>query len=61
MTRDLDLLLPSPHPVGLIDPTGEQVAGAELPADTELLAAFAGLVTARRINDQASEIGRAHV
>ncbi|MCZ2826298.1 MULTISPECIES: pyruvate dehydrogenase (acetyl-transferring) E1 component subunit alpha [unclassified Modestobacter] len=60
MTRDLDLLLPSPHPVELIDPTGQTVAEAtrELPDDAALLRAFAGLTTARRINDQASALAR---
>ena len=55
MTRDPDLLLPSPEPVGLIDPQGRRVAGDtayDLPQGGALVRAYAALVAGRRLNDQ---------
>ncbi|MEZ0580944.1 pyruvate dehydrogenase (acetyl-transferring) E1 component subunit alpha [Nocardioides sp. MH1] len=57
MTRDLDLL-PSEEPVRLVDPSGTAVTGATVPADDALLTAYAALVVARRLNDQASALVR---
>lgn len=49
-------LLPSELPVSLLDPSGRP--SGELPADADLLRAYAALVTARRVNDQASALVR---
>ena len=61
MTRDPDLLLPSPEPVQLIDPQGRR-GGAdtayEMPGDDALVRAYAALVTSRRLNDQAYALVR---
>jgi 2-oxoisovalerate dehydrogenase E1 component alpha subunit len=60
MTRDPHHLLPSAEPVTLIDPHGRAVdaPGYPAPDDTALLRAFAALVTARRLNDQAYALVR---
>jgi 2-oxoisovalerate dehydrogenase E1 component alpha subunit len=60
MTPDPGDLLPSATPVVLIDPEGNAVASATypLPTDEALLAAYAAMVTARRVNDQASALVR---
>lgn len=60
MTRDPMRLLPSDTPVMLIDPRGEVTAPGALapPSDRALLAAYAAMVTARRVNDQASALVR---
>lgn len=61
MTRDPDLLLPSPEPVQLIDPQG-RAGGAdtayEMPGDDVLVRAYAALVASRRLNDQAYALVR---
>ncbi len=53
-------LLPPASPVVLIDSRGEAVAHEThtQPSDDALLAAYAALVTARRVNDQASALVR---
>ncbi|MEU8234203.1 pyruvate dehydrogenase (acetyl-transferring) E1 component subunit alpha [Actinoplanes sp. NPDC048967] len=60
MTRDPHHLLPSAEPVTLIDPHGRAVDAPAYPApdDAALLRAFAALVTARRLNDQAYALVR---
>ena len=60
MTRDADRMLPSPEPVMLIDPDGRPTAMSEnaLPTHEELLKGYAGLVTARRLNEQAYALVR---
>ncbi|XRQ14081.1 pyruvate dehydrogenase (acetyl-transferring) E1 component subunit alpha [Actinomadura welshii] len=60
MTRDAEHLLPSAAPVTLIDPEGGVVApdGIDLPATERLVRAMAGLVSARRLNDQAYALVR---
>src|SRR3954447_6158215 len=59
MTRDLDLL-PSEMPIQLIDPTGavtDQISHP-VPDEDALLRAYAALVTARRLNEQAYALVR---
>src|SRR6478735_3854945 len=61
MTRDPDLLLPSPEPVGLIDPQGHRVdadAAYEMPDGDALVRAYGSLVASRRLNDQAYALVR---
>ncbi|WP_108494370.1 pyruvate dehydrogenase (acetyl-transferring) E1 component subunit alpha [Promicromonospora sp. AC04] len=60
MTSDADRLLPSREPVMLLDPDGRPTAAgkAALPAGEELLRGLAGMVTARRFNEQASALVR---
>ncbi|MBX6750011.1 MAG: pyruvate dehydrogenase (acetyl-transferring) E1 component subunit alpha [Micromonosporaceae bacterium] len=60
MTADPMRLLPSRAPVVLIDAQGEPRPHETyaLPSDDELVAAYAGLVAARRLNDQASVLVR---
>jgi 2-oxoisovalerate dehydrogenase E1 component alpha subunit len=60
MTRDVEHLLPSPQPVSLIDAAGQPVVPAALPVPSppELLAVYAALVTARRLNEQAFALVR---
>jgi 2-oxoisovalerate dehydrogenase E1 component alpha subunit len=59
MTRDADRMLPSPEPVGLLDPDGRPTqAGASLPTSADLLEGYAALVTARRLNEQAYALVR---
>jgi pyruvate dehydrogenase E1 component alpha subunit len=60
MTSDADHLLPSREPVMLLDPDGRPTAAAQasLPAGDELLRGLAGMVAARRFNDQASVLVR---
>jgi 2-oxoisovalerate dehydrogenase E1 component alpha subunit len=60
MTGDRHHLLPSDAPVTLVDPSGQAVEapGHEPPGDDSLLTAFAALVTARRLNDQAYALVR---
>jgi len=60
MTGDPHHLLPSAEPVTLIDPHGRAVdaPGYPAPDDAALLRAFAALVTARRLNDQAYALVR---
>ncbi|MGW4947504.1 pyruvate dehydrogenase (acetyl-transferring) E1 component subunit alpha [Actinoplanes sp. NPDC004185] len=60
MTGDPHHLLPSAEPVTLIDPHGRAVdaPGHSAPDDAALLRAFAALVTARRLNDQAYALVR---
>ncbi|GAA1953958.1 thiamine pyrophosphate-dependent enzyme [Nocardioides panacihumi] len=52
--------MPSPEPVMLIDPDGRPTAagGTSLPATDALLHGYAGLVTARRLNEQAYALVR---
>ena len=59
MTADQDLL-PSAEPVRLIDADGRPTLDERwpIPADDELLRAYAALVTARRLNDQAHALVR---
>src|SRR5689334_12921398 len=59
MTRDADLL-PSPEPVMLLDADGRPTPAGEkgLPPTGELLQGYAGLVTARRLNEQAYALVR---
>jgi len=59
MTGDADLM-PSAHPVQLIDPTGTPtgLAGYPLPEEKAMLRAYAALVAARRLNDQAYALVR---
>ena len=60
MTGDAHHLLPSAEPVMLVDPRGHaaDVPGYAVPDDAALLRAFAALVTARRLNDQAYALVR---
>jgi pyruvate dehydrogenase E1 component alpha subunit len=62
MTRDPDLLLPSPEPVQLVDHHGRVVersgAAYPMPDGDALLAAYSALVTGRRLNDQAYALVR---
>nr|WP_275005868.1 thiamine pyrophosphate-dependent dehydrogenase E1 component subunit alpha [Promicromonospora iranensis] len=60
MTSDVDRMLPSKAPVMLLDPDGRPTAAgaARLPAGEELLRGLAGMITARRFNDQASALVR---
>ncbi|MFC7532046.1 thiamine pyrophosphate-dependent dehydrogenase E1 component subunit alpha [Actinoplanes sp. GCM10030250] len=59
MTRDAAHLLPSAEPVMLLDPDGNPVPGGpDLPDDDALLRAYAALVAARRLNDQAYALVR---
>jgi pyruvate dehydrogenase E1 component alpha subunit len=53
-------MLPSKAPVMLLDPDGRPTAAgaARLPAGEELLRGLAGMITARRFNDQASALVR---
>jgi pyruvate dehydrogenase E1 component alpha subunit len=53
-------LLPSDVPVTLVDPSGRAVEtpGWPVPGDSALTAAFAALVTARRLNEQANALVR---
>ncbi|MFD7310241.1 thiamine pyrophosphate-dependent enzyme [Promicromonospora sp. NPDC059942] len=55
-----DLMLPSREPVMLLDPDGRPTADdpAALPAADDLLRGLAGMVTARRFNEQASVLVR---
>ncbi|MEV6305453.1 pyruvate dehydrogenase (acetyl-transferring) E1 component subunit alpha [Actinoplanes sp. NPDC051861] len=57
MTRDAAHLLPSGEPVMLLDPDGNPV-GVDLPTDDALIRAYAALVAARRLNDQAYALVR---
>jgi 2-oxoisovalerate dehydrogenase E1 component alpha subunit len=59
MTRDADLL-PSDEPVTLIGPDGGVAAGepVAMPSDETLRTAYAALVAARRLNDQAHALVR---
>ncbi|RSM48926.1 pyruvate dehydrogenase (acetyl-transferring) E1 component subunit alpha [Actinoplanes sp. ATCC 53533] len=60
MTRDPHHLLPSAEPVTLIDKHGRAVGapGYAAPDGAALVRAFAALVTARRLNDQAYALVR---
>ncbi|WP_430790559.1 thiamine pyrophosphate-dependent enzyme [Actinoplanes sp. G11-F43] len=59
MTRDAALLLPSTEPVTLIDPDGHPVpVGQDMPDPQALIHAYAALISARRLNDQASALVR---
>lgn len=60
MTRDAEHLLPSAAPVTLIDSEGRAVTpdGRDLPATERLVRALAGLISARRLNDQAYALVR---
>jgi 2-oxoisovalerate dehydrogenase E1 component alpha subunit len=60
MTRDPRRLLPSDAPVVLIDAHGDAHPHPtyRIPSDEELLAAHAAMVTARRVNEQASALVR---
>jgi 2-oxoisovalerate dehydrogenase E1 component subunit alpha len=60
MTGDEQHLLPSDVPVMLVDPSGRAVENPAYPAPGEkaLTAAFAALVTARRLNEQANALVR---
>ncbi|MEU4364428.1 pyruvate dehydrogenase (acetyl-transferring) E1 component subunit alpha [Promicromonospora sp. NPDC023987] len=60
MTRDADRMLPSREPVMLLDPDGRPTAadGDGLPASEELLRGLAGMIVARRFNEQASALVR---
>lgn len=60
MTSDVDRMLPSREPVMLLDPDGHPTAAGQesLPARDELLRGLAGMVTARRFNEQASALVR---
>jgi 2-oxoisovalerate dehydrogenase E1 component alpha subunit len=55
MKSDVDRMLPSLEPVMLLDPDGRPTAAGEasLPAGEELLRGLAGMVAARRFNEQA--------
>jgi 2-oxoisovalerate dehydrogenase E1 component alpha subunit len=59
MTRDVDLM-PSPEPVALLDPDGRLTPEGEVsrPATDALLEGYAGLVAARRLNEQAYALVR---
>ena len=60
MTVDFEALLPSREPVRHLEADGTLVAGRELPpwGDTALLKAYAALVSARRLNEQAHALVR---
>ncbi|MFI2362457.1 thiamine pyrophosphate-dependent enzyme [Promicromonospora sp. NPDC019610] len=60
MAIDEDLMLPSREPVMLLDPDGRPTADdpAALLAADDLLRGLAGMVTARRFNEQASVLVR---
>jgi 2-oxoisovalerate dehydrogenase E1 component alpha subunit len=60
MTRDAGLMLPSPEPVALLDPDGRLTPAGEAgpPATDALLEGYAGLVAARRLNEQAYALVR---
>ena len=60
MTGDAHHLLPSAEPVTLIDPRGQATGhpGYATPDGDALVRAFAALVTARRLNDQAYALVR---
>jgi len=60
MTREPGHLLPTDDPVQLIDPSGRAVLseGREMPPTDALLRALEGLVSARRLNDQAYALVR---
>src|SRR5690625_8011053 len=53
-------LLPATTPVSLVEPDGSPVSapGYAMPDNSRLLRAFGGLVTARRLNDQATALVR---
>src|SRR5690625_3720169 len=53
-------LLPATTPVSLVEPDGSPVSapGYAMPNNSRLLRAFGGLVTARRLNDQATALVR---
>lgn len=60
MTRDADLMLPSPEPVTLLDADGRLTPAGQAspPASDALLQGYAGLVAARRLNEQAYALVR---
>ena len=60
MTVDFEVLLPSREPVRHLEPDGTPVAGRDLPSigDAVLLEAYAALVSARRLNEQANALVR---
>jgi 2-oxoisovalerate dehydrogenase E1 component alpha subunit len=60
MTVDCEGLLPSSEPVRHLEADGTPVAGRDLPplGDHVLLGAYAALVSARRLNDQAHALVR---
>ena len=60
MTSDADLMLPSREPVTFLDPDGRPTAAGKgsLPAADVLLRGLAGMVTARRFNEQANVLVR---
>lgn len=60
MVINEDLMLPTREPVMLLDPEGRPTAGdgAALPAPDDLLRGLAGMVAARRFNEQSSVLVR---
>jgi 2-oxoisovalerate dehydrogenase E1 component alpha subunit len=60
MTVDFEVLLPSGEPVRHLEADGTLVTGRDLPplSDTALLEAYAALVSARRLNEQAHALVR---
>jgi pyruvate dehydrogenase E1 component alpha subunit len=60
MTSDADLMLPSREPVTFLDPDGRLTAAGKgsLPAADVLLRGLAGMVAARRFNEQANVLVR---
>ena len=60
MTSDADLMLPSREPVVLLDPDGRPTAAgrASMPDAEALLRGLAGMVAARRFNEQAGVLVR---
>jgi 2-oxoisovalerate dehydrogenase E1 component alpha subunit len=60
MTGDVDQLLPSGEPVALLDIDGNALASElyEMPETDDLVRAMGGLMTARRLNDQAYALVR---
>jgi 2-oxoisovalerate dehydrogenase E1 component alpha subunit len=60
MTSDADLMLPSREPVMLLDPDGRPTAAGKgsLPDAEALLRGLAGMIAARRFNEQASVLVR---
>ena len=60
MVSDVDLMLPTREPVMLLDPEGRPTSGdgAALPAPDDLLRGLAGMVVARRFNEQSSVLVR---
>jgi 2-oxoisovalerate dehydrogenase E1 component alpha subunit len=60
MTSDADRMLPSKEPVQLLDPDGNPTAAGKksLPSTESLLRGFGGLVSARRLNEQAYALVR---